>query len=325
MLPVIVIGPLAGSIVDRSNRKRIMIVADSGIALVTLGLVALFALGWVQIWHIYVIMLLRSLGQAFHGPAFSASTSLMVPKEHLARIQGVNQMLNGGLNIVSAPLGAVLLGLLPMFGVLAIDIVTAVIAVSTVLPVFIPQPAREENGQPGKPATFWADFQEGFRYVLTWPGLLIVLVMAMLINLLLTPAASLSPLLITQHFGRGVVDLGWFEGIFAVGVIVGGLLLGIWGGFKRRMVNVLVGLVGLGLPMAAIGLVGPDGFNIALLMMLISGVMQPIVNGSLFAMLQATVDPSRQGRVFTLTGSLATAMAPLGLLVAGPLADSLGI
>lgn len=325
MLPQIFLGPIAGSIVDRNNRRRIMILADSGIALVTLFLVLLFAFGLVQIWHIYALMLLRSLGQAFHSPAFTASTSLMVPKEHLSRIQGINQMLNGGLNIISAPLGALLLELLPMQGVLSVDIVTAFIAVCTVLPVSIPQPVRELNGADGKPISFWEDFREGFRYVLSWPGMLIIIVMATLINFLLTPAGALSPLLITKHFGQGVIQLGWFEAVSGVGVIIGALLLSVWGGFKKRIVTAFLGLVGMGLPFAVVGFLPADGFLICLVLVLVSSFTMPIVNGTLGSVMQATVDPSRQGRVFTLTGSLATAMTPLGLLVAGPVADSLGI
>jgi DHA3 family macrolide efflux protein-like MFS transporter len=325
MLPQIFLGPIAGSYVDRHNRRRIMILADGGIALVTLLLVLLFAFGIVQIWHIYALMLLRSLGQSFHSPAFNASTSLMVPKENLARIQGMNQMLNGGLNIISAPLGALLLELLPMQGVLAVDIITAFIAISTVLPISIPQPVRDMNGADGKPISFWEDFREGFRYVLSWPGILIIIVMATLINLLLTPAGALAPLLITKHFGQGVVQLGWFEAVSGIGVIIGALLLSIWGGFKKRIVTAFIGLVGMGLPFAVVGILPADGFLICLVMVLVSSVTMPIVNGTLGAVMQATVDPSRQGRVFTLTGSLATAMTPLGLLVAGPVADLLGI
>jgi DHA3 family macrolide efflux protein-like MFS transporter len=325
MLPQIFLGPIAGSYVDRHNRRRIMILADGGIALVTLLLVSLFAFGIVQIWHIYALMLLRSLGQAFHSPAFMASTSLMVPKEQLTRIQGVNQMLNGGLNIISAPLGALLLELFPMQGVLAVDIITAAMAVCTVLSVSIPQPVRELNGADGKPISFWTDFREGFRYVLSWPGILIIIVMATLINFLLTPAGALAPLLITKHFGQGVVQLGWFEAVSGIGVIIGALLLSVWGGFKKRIVTAFVGLVGMGLPFAVVGILPAEGFLICLVMVLVSSVTMPIVNGTLGAVMQATVDPSRQGRVFTLTGSLATAMTPLGLLVAGPVADGLGI
>jgi DHA3 family macrolide efflux protein-like MFS transporter len=102
-----------------------MILADSLIVLATLGLAVLFALGVVQIWYMYLIMFTRSLGVGFHWPAMSASSSLMVPKEHLSRVQGVNQFLNGGLNIVSAPLGALLLSIIPMQGIVAIDVITA--------------------------------------------------------------------------------------------------------------------------------------------------------------------------------------------------------
>ncbi len=325
MLPMIVIGPLAGSVVDRSQRKRIMILADSGIALVTLALAALFAFELVEIWHIYVLLMLRSLGQAFHGPAMTASTSLMVPKEHLARIQGVNQMLNGGLNIISAPLGALLLELLPMQGVLAIDVVTALIAVAAVLPIRIPQPEREAHGANGQPATFWEDFREGFRYVLSWPGLMVVLIMAALINFLLTPAGSLLPLLVTKHFEKGVIELGWVNALWGSGVVLGGLLLGVWGGFKKRILTVFSGLVCLGLAAAGMGLLAPQHFSWLLALFLIEGVMGPVVNGSLGAVMQASVDPSRQGRVFTLLTSFATAMTPLGLLVAGPISDAFGI
>ena len=325
MLPQILIGPLAGSVVDRNQRKRILVLADSGIALATLCLAVLFALGWVQIWHIYVLMLVRSFGQAFHSPAMTASTSLMVPKEHLTRIQGINHTLNGGLNIVSAPLGALLLELLPMQGVLAIDVVTALVAVLAVLPIAIPQPARQANGVQGKPATFWEDFREGFRYVLSWPGLLVVLVMAALINFLLTPAGALLPLLVTKHFGKGVLELGWLQSVWGIGALLGGVLLGVWGGFKKRIITVFTGLIGLGLSAASIGLFPPNLFTGALGAFFLTGLMGPVVNGSLGAVMQASVDPSRQGRVFTLLGSLATAMTPLGLLVAGPVADRLGV
>ena len=116
LLPQVLIGPFAGTLVDRWNRRLTMIVADSLVALATLLLAALFALGEIQAWHIYSLMFVRSVAGTFHWAAMQTSTSLMVPKEHLSRIQGVNQMLNGGLNIISAPLGALLLELLPMEG-----------------------------------------------------------------------------------------------------------------------------------------------------------------------------------------------------------------
>lgn len=325
LLPQIFLGPIAGSIVDRGNRRRIMIAADSGVALTTLVLAALFAFGLVEVWHIYVLMLLRSLGGAFHQPAFTASTTLMVPKQHLARVQGLNQVLQGGLGIFSAPLGALLLELLPMQGVLAVDVVTALLAVGSVLFIAIPQPVRKPLAEGEKPNSLWQDTRAGFNYVLTWPGLLIVVVMAALLNLLLTPAFALLPLMVSDYFGGTARELASIDVVFGVGVIAGGALLGIWGGFKRRVVTTFSALIGLGIGAGAVGLVPADGFVWALVAFGLAGIMQPIVNGSLGAVAQAVVDPAMQGRVFTLIGSLSMAMTPIGLLLAGPIADRLGL
>ncbi|HRN50278.1 MAG TPA: MFS transporter [Anaerolineales bacterium] len=324
LLPNILLGPLAGSIVDRGERKRIMILADGAIALATVVLALLFATGAVQIWHIYVLMAVRSLGGSFHSPAFSASTSLMVPKEHLPRIQGVNQVLNGGLSVVAAPLGALLLEFLPTQGLLAIDVVTAAIAIMLVLPLAIPQPAKAADGATGRQG-FWAAFREGFSYVWSWPGLMMLLVMSMLINLLFSPAISLFPLLVTKHFQQGAAEFGWLQGAWGLGIVLGGALLGVWGGFKRRIYTSQLGLLGLGIALTLLGLLPPSGFTLGVAFVLMAGMMLPLSNGSFWAVMQATVDPARQGRVFSLVISLASAMAPLGLLLAGPLVDSYGV
>jgi DHA3 family macrolide efflux protein-like MFS transporter len=325
LLPQVFLAPIAGSIVDRGNRRVIMMVSDSAVALLTLVLAALFALGVVQIWHIYVLLFLRSLGGAFQQPALSASTSLMVPKQNLGRVQGLNQTLQNGLSVFSAPLGALMLVLLPMQGILALDIVTAIIAVGILFFIAIPQPARVETPAGTVKPNVWQDMRAGFRYVSGWPGLLIVLLMATLINFLLTPASSLSPLLIIKHFGGGAQELGWFDAAFGLGAIGGGVLLGIWGGFKKQIITAMAALVGLGVGIGAVGLVPANAFPLLLVTALLAGLMIPIVNGSLGAVMQATVEPAMQGRVFSLTGAVATAMSPIGLIVAGPLADTLGV
>src|SRR4030043_2057334 len=129
LLPQVILGPFTGTLVDRWSRRLTMIVADSLIALATVFLAVLFALGHVQIWQVYALLFVRSVCGGFHWPAMQASTTLMVPKEHLARIQGLNQMLQGGMSIASAPIGALLLVLLPMAGLLASDVFTAVLAI----------------------------------------------------------------------------------------------------------------------------------------------------------------------------------------------------
>ncbi|HBX69875.1 MAG TPA: MFS transporter [Chloroflexi bacterium] len=304
-----------------------MIIADGIIALATIALAILFALNSVEIWHIYLLMFIRSLAGGFHGNSMAASTSLMVPKEHLTRIQGINQMLNGGLNIVAAPLGALLIELLPMQGILAIDVVTAAFAIVPLFFFAVPQPERIEQGQlqgVGKPSV-WQDFLSGLRYMLGWPGLMMIALMAVLINFLLTPAFSLLPLLVKDYFGGEALQLGWINSAFGVGIIIGGLLLGVWGGFKRKIMTSMMGLVGMGVGTLLLSQVPPTGIYLAVGAALITGIMQPIVNGPIFAVMQSTVAPDMQARIFSLLSSMASGMSPIGLIIAGPISDKMGI
>ncbi len=325
IVPQAILGPFVGPLVDRWSRRWTMVLADGAVAGATAVLVVLFWLGLVEMWHVYVILFVRAVGGTFHGPAMAASTTLMVPEAHLTRIQGLNQMLNGGLSVISAPLGALLLQLLPLQGVLMLDIVTAVLAITTVLIVPVPQPRHAAKVHDSAARQYWADLRAGLRYVLSWRGLLILMVMATFINLVLAPSTSFLPLLVQGHFQGTAWHLGALEAGLGVGVIAGGLLLGAWGGFKRRIFTSLVGLVGLGLSVLMIGLVPASLFPLAVVAMGLMGMMSAITNGPLMAVMQATVDPAMQGRVFTLLSSAATAMMPLGLALAGPLADVIGV
>lgn len=325
LLPQVLLGPFAGALVDRWDRRKMMIIADSAIALTTLALVGLFFAGAIEVWHIYAAMFLRSLGGAFHWPAMQASTSLMVPKEHLPRLAGANQALNGMINIAAPPLGALLLSLLPIHSVLAIDIGTALIAILPLFFIAIPRPIRSDAGGIVTPATVWRDVRMGLRYVSSWLGMLAILMMASIINFLLNPAFSFLPLLVTRQFNGGAIELGWLESGFGIGMITGGLLLGIWGGFRKKITTSLFGLIGMGAGILAVGLAPGTGYWIALGGLALTGFMNPLVNGPLFALLQTKVEPEMQGRVFTLVGSLSAAMSPLGMLFAAPVAEWLGI
>lgn len=327
ILPQVFAGPFAGTLVDRWNRRGVMIAADGLIALATLGLIFLFAAGRMQVWHVYAIMFFRSTVGAFQWPAMQASTSLMVPEKHLARVAGINQTLGGAMNIISPPLGALLLSLLPLNGVMAIDVGTALLAVVPLLFIAIPQPPRRlaESTTGQRRASVLADLRVGLRYVAGWPGLMVILVMAMLINFIVNPAFSLMPILVTKHFGGGALQLGWLESAWGVGVVTGGLVLSAWGGFRRRVVTSLLGVVGMGLGTIMVGLAPANAFLLALAGLFLGGFMNPITNGPLFAVLQSTVEADMQGRVFSLVNSGATAMMPLSLLIAGPVADALGV
>lgn len=325
-LPQVFLGPFVGTLVDRWNRRAVMILADVAIALATFVLVFLFSQGLVTTAWIYAMLFLRSLGGAFHYPAMSAATSLMVPKEQLTRVQGLNQMLQGVLMVFAAPVGAMAVEWLATEFILMIDIFTALFAVMPLLVLAIPEPARAVNGNGEiEQIPFWQDFKAGFRYVAAWPGLLMIVSMSVILNMMLTPTSSLQPLLITEYYGRGVLELGWMQSAFGGGIVVGGILLSVWGGFKKRILTSLWGIIGLGISFALIGLIPANAFFGAVLAAFSAAVMLPMINGPIRAILQAAVDPKMQGRVFTLVGSMATAMAPLGLVFAGPLAEAFGV
>jgi DHA3 family macrolide efflux protein-like MFS transporter len=327
LLPQILLGPFVGALVDRWNRRLIMIIADTGIAAATGVLIILFAAGNVQVWEVYIILLIRSLGGAFHGPAMSSSTSLMVPNQHLTRVSGLNQTLQGVLSIFAPPLGALLIGILPMQRVLSIDIGTAALAVLPLLVISVPNPPRQiaqANGT-AKKTSYWNDLREGFTYVVKWRGLLGLILLAMMLNFLLIPSSSLTPLVITKVFGKGVVELGWTETAFGVGVIAAGLVLSAWGGFKRRIVTSLIGVLGIGAGVILIGISPANMFFLILIANFFIGVTQVFANGPLNAIFQTAIEPDMQGRVFSLISAGATAMMPLSLLVAGPISDWLGV
>jgi DHA3 family macrolide efflux protein-like MFS transporter len=326
VLPGIVIGPFAGALVDRWSRRWVMVAADTAIALTTAWAVWLAWNGSLQPWHVYVVMFIRATGGAFHWPAMQASTSLMVPGQHLARVAGMNQTLYGVMNIMAPPLGALLLSLLALPWVLLIDIGTALLAILPLLFIAVPQPpARPVAAGAGPRPSVLADLRAGLRYVWAWPGLLMLMLLATVINFVLTPAFSLMPLLVVDHFQGGPWHLGGLESAFGVGVVLGGLLLSAWGGFKRRIYTSLLGLIGMGLGVMLIGLTPAAAFGLAIAALFLAGFTQPLVNGPIMAIMQAKVAADMQGRVFTLLNALASAMTPLSLAVAGPVADAVGI
>lgn len=325
ILPDVLLGPFAGALVDRLNRRMVMIIADVIIALFTLALALLFAFDLIQIWHIFVVLFLRSVGGIFHWPAMQASTSLMVPDKHLARFAGLNQAIRGGLNIVAPPLGALLMSVLKFYQVIGVDVITAIIAITPLLFILIPQPVRPDAAELVTPGSIWRDTIEGFQYMKKWKGLLYLTLIGAVLNFMLAPAGALMPLMVTQHFNRGVWELSLLESAMGIGIVAGGLTLGVWGGFKSKITTSLLGVIGLGLGVLVFGLAPANVFWIAVAGMAVLGFMNPIANGPLQAIMQSKVPPEMQGRVMGLMGSICMMMMPLSLLISAPVAELLGL
>jgi len=325
LLPQVLLGPFVGVLVDRWQRRRVMLLADGMVALATLFLGILFWLDVVQIWHLFLVLFVRALGGTFHWPAMQAATTLMVPEQSLTRIQGMNQALNGALSVVAAPLGALLLELLPISGIIAIDVSTALFAIVPLLLIMIPEPEKATAGIEAAATSFRNELVAGLRYVRGWPGMMILIGFATAINLLLQPAFSLLPILVTDHFQGNAFHLGWLEAGAGVGIVVGGVFLSVWGGFSRRILTTLSGVVGLGLAMALTAVVPASWFPLAIFTLFAVGGFIALIDGPLLAIVQAVVAPEMQGRVMTLLGSSVKLATPLGLVLAGPLSDLVGV
>lgn len=323
ILPGVLIGPLAGVLVDRWNRRLIILAADGIGALGAALLMLLFWLDGIQLWHVYAITFVRSLAGTFHFAAVQASTTLMVPAEQLSRVAGMNQTIQGLNMVVAPPLGALLLELLDLQGMMAIDVVTALLAMGLVFTIVIPQPqvTLQAGGQP----SILADLRTGLRYIWHWPGLFLALCLSALLNFLLTPAFALLPVLVTNHFQGNALQFATLNTTLGLGFVVGGLLLSVWGGFKRRIYTIVSGAVGMALGSLLIAIAPADGYWIAIVGMAIFGVLNPLANGPFMAIMQAVVAPEMQGRFFTVLNTMASGIAPLGLLLAGPVADAFGV
>jgi len=326
VLPNVILSPFAGAITDRGNRKNIMIISDVIVGIARLLGFVLFATGAIRIWHIYFMIFIGSAAGSFQHPSLAASTALMVPKKHLSRVAGMNQTLQGALSIAAPPLGALLMSLTTIANIYLLDFITMLLAVLPLFFIPIPQPEglKDKNGDSIK-QSFFKDLKDGFQYILNWKGLTLLLASAMFINFLISPAMSLLPLLVSKHFGGNEIQLALINSMLGIGMLIGGLILSVWGGFKRRILTTFMGLVLCGISFAAIGFIPPTGFTLAVGIFLISAMMLPLINGPISAVIQSAVMPEMQGRVISLISTFAGLAMPIGLAVAGPLSDAMGI
>jgi DHA3 family macrolide efflux protein-like MFS transporter len=325
MIPEIVIQPFAGAIVDRINRKRVIIIADGVIAVATLVLGVLFYLDLAEVWAIYGLMLIRAVGGAFHYPAGQASVALMVPREQLARLGGLTQAARGIINIVSAPLGALILTYMDVEGAMLIDVVSAAIAIAIVAMTHIPRQEKLASNGGNWFSTVMQDMKDGLRYVMQWKAMVLLVAIALVFKAALSPAFSLIPLLVYEYLQGNAAQYSLVEVVGGVGIILGGLLLGVWGGFKQQVWTIFLGLFGVGAGIFLMGLLPAGGFIWMLPLMFVVGFTVPLVDGPFGAIMQSAVDNAYQGRVMTLLGSILNLSGPIGLAMAGPVSDRFGL
>jgi MFS family permease len=346
VIPLLVMSPFAGAIVDRSNRKLMMIVSDLAAGLSTIAILILMATGALQLWHLYVATAVNGAFQTFQWPAYSAAISLMVDKKHYARTSAMMD-LAGNTTGIFAPLlaGALIAALRPngILIILLIDVVTFIFAIGGVLIAHIPQPQVTEEGRKGQ-GSLLSEAGYGFKYIFQRPSLLGLqlvfltgnffsnLGFTVMVPMILTRAAdqkelvlgslgALLPVIGVQASGDlKEIVLGVVNAAGALGGILGGVWISAWGGPKRRVYGVLGGWALSGLFGACIIGLGRS-MPIWALGVFFSSLVIPLVNSSNQAIWQAKVAPDVQGRVFAIRRLIAWFVSPIATLIAGPLAD----
>jgi len=318
MLPNILVAPLAGDTVDRWDRRKVMAVSDSAAALATLAVAALLFLGRLELWHIYLATVAISLGSTFHSLAYSAITTILMPKEQLGRANGLIQLGQSATPILSPLLAGVLVMTIKIGGVLLVDFATFLVALATLIAVRVPKPIRtvEEEEQE---QSFLRRLTYGWTFIKARPGLRTLLTLFAITNFAIAMVQVLVVPLVLSFSTAGV--LGTVLSLSGSGLLVGSLLLSVWGGPKSRITGILLlwTLQGLLLIVACIHA------NIVLIAVMLFGLLftAPIINGCSQVVWQSKTPLNVQGRVFAVRRMIAFSCTPVAYLLVGPLVDKL--
>lgn len=316
--PFLIISPLAGVMVDRYDRKLMMMVSDLVAGLATIAILILQYLGMLEVWHLYAAAIFQGLGNSFQWPAYSAAISTMVSKEQLGRANGLMSLMDIAPGVISPMLAGALLPVIGLSGILSLDAATFIVAILVLFFVFIPQPPRTEEGKQAegnilKEATF------GFKYIFARPSLLGLQLIFFIGNLFAGIGFTVLSPMILLRTGNDSVSLGFVQSAGAVGGLVGGVAMSAWGGFKRRVHGVLAGWIISSLFFSLVGISTWLPFWVGALAL--SALFSPIINASNQAIWQSKVAPDVQGRVFSARRLIAWLTTPIAPLIAGMLAD----
>lgn len=320
MAPSVLFSPIAGAIVDRSNRKTIMIVSDLLAGIATIFLLSLLATDSLQIWHIYVANLLAGAANAFQFPAYSAAVTMMLPKEQYGRAAGMLSLAGSASGILAPAFAGALLAPVGLVGIMSIDVATFLFAIFALFIVHIPQPELTAEGRTGQ-GSLLQESAYGFRYIFEKPSLLGLQMVFFFINFLAMFGFAVMVPMILARTGNDEIALASVQSLGAIGGVVGGLLLSTWGGPKRKVNGVLLGMIATSILGQALMGVGQSVFIWATAAFMGQFII-PILNGSNQAIWQAKVAPDVQGRVFAVRRLIAQITAPVATALAGPLADN---
>ena len=299
-LPQAVIGPFAGTFVDRHSRKGVMIGADLMIA-ATGGFLAVVSIFMeLPIWLIMLVLFVRSIGNAFHSPASSAVTPLMVPQDQLTKCAGYNQTMQAAVSLISPAAAAFLYSVWSLSTIILLDIIGAVLACGVVVVLSIPNPpictGESQN-------SFFRDMKEGYFELKKNKGLFALLWIGTAYMFFFMPISALYPLMSMGYFRGTPTHASIAEIAFAGGMLAGGILLSVWGGFKNRIFSIGLSVLVMGVSIAISGLLPTNAFFIFVICCTVMGLTSPFY-GVQNALFQEQLPPEYLGRVFSLLGSV---------------------
>jgi len=320
-LPQALLGPFIGVWVDRWSRKAVMIGADLFIAVAGVGLAIIALKIEPPIWTVLAILFLRSVGAAFHTPAMSAVTPLIVPEDMLVKCAGYSSSIQSVSFLVSPAIAAVVYKSWSISAIVGLDVLGAIIAVLFVAFIAIPKPEKSELvGQ----ESFFSDLKNGWMAIRDDKGLFQMLWIGTLYMLVFMPINALFPLMSMGYFGGTTTHAAIAETAFSAGMLAGGLVLGAWGGFKRRILTLGLSVILMGAGFAASGLLPTWGFVGFAVLCVVMGFAAPF-HGVQTAIFQERIAPECLGRVFSLSMSMMSLAMPVGLMLAGAFAEVIGV
>jgi len=314
--PSILTSLLAGTIVDRVNRKVLMIISDTVTALATLAILLIYLSNTLQIWHLYIIAAVISPFNQIQQLSYQVSITTLVPKHHYTRASSMGSILSYGSSIIAPALAGSLYPMIGLVGIILIDLVTFVVAIATLAIVPIPQPKTKVSLN----SESWRKkLAFGFHYIGTRPSLLALLTITSLFWLFHDVGdAVYNPMILARTDGNAVI-LGQVASAAGVGGVTGAVLVSFWGGLRRRIHGILLGMIGAGASKILFGLGQMPLIWIPA--QFCSSLNFPLLGSSNQAIWFAKVEPEVQGRVFAVSFFLRQVVSASGALFGGPLAD----
>jgi DHA3 family macrolide efflux protein-like MFS transporter len=324
-LPMFFISPFAGVWADRFNRKYIINIADGAIAFVSLIAAVFIMAGVDSIGILLFCAVIRSLGQGVQMPAVGAFIPDIVPQEQLTKINGFQSSIQSFITLTAPAVSGAMMTFAPLEALFFLDVITAIIGISIVL-FFVKTPEKEKtipDTTEEKSVTYFHDLKEGVKYIKKHGYVLRMIIFSAIFLFFFAPAALLTPLQVTRNFGDDVWRLSAIEITFSIGMMAGGVLIGVWGGFKNRIYTMTLSCALCGL--LAVGLGLAPNFFLYLVIMAVMGISLPLYNAPSMVLLQTTVEAAFMGRVLSVFTMVSSTMMPLGMIVFGPIADIVSI